>query len=50
MSPLIRAILADPEAGFEHIAVVAARLIQKAESALCGWVHFLLIEPFVVRR
>ena len=48
--PLIRAILANPEAGFEYIAVVAARFPWNAEPQLCGWAHYLLVIPFVVRH
>src|SRR5262245_15265666 len=46
--PLVRAILANPEAGLEYVAVAAARLVRKTEPTLCGRVHFLLVEPFVM--
>src|SRR3954452_5785332 len=48
--PLIRAILANPEAGFEYIAVVTARFPWNAEAQLCGRAHDLLVVPFVVRH
>src|SRR5436189_3372058 len=48
--PLIRAILANPEAGFEYIAVIAARFPWNAEPQLCGRAHYLLVVPFVVRH
>jgi hypothetical protein len=48
--PLVWAILTNPETGLEYVAVAAAGLVGKTESMLCGRVHFLLVEPFVMRH
>ena len=48
--PLVRAIFTNPEAGLEYVAVAAAGLVGKTEPMLCSRVHFLLVEPFVMRH
>jgi len=48
--PLVGAIFANPEAGLEYVAVVAARLVEKTEPTLYGRIHFLRVEPFVMRH
>jgi hypothetical protein len=46
--PLIWAIFTNPEASLEYVAV--AGLVGKTEPMLCGRVHFLHVEPFVMRH
>ena len=48
--PLVGTIFTNPEAGLEYVAVVAARLVGKTEPTLYSRVHFLLVEPFVMRH
>src|SRR5205823_11093813 len=48
--PLVRAILTNPETGFEYVAVVATGFPGNTEPFPRGRVHFLRVEPFVVHH
>jgi hypothetical protein len=48
--PLVRPIFADPETGFVDVAIVTARSPGNTKSLSSSRVHFLFVEPFVVRH